>query len=172
MDIDLEAIVAFAYRTGAWDFMHTSWGWPAVESLHFIALSTLLGTVGLFDLRMLGLFRGLSMAALHRLIPFGVAAFGVNIATGALFFINAPDQYFWNPSFRLKLACMVIAGFNVLVFYATVASAVKAAGAYDRAPWAARIMAAVSLSAWIAVIVFGRLITDFRPPFHWDYLFG
>ena len=30
--------------------MHTAWGWPLAESLHFIGLSLLVGTVGLFDL--------------------------------------------------------------------------------------------------------------------------
>lgn len=170
-NLDTEAITRFAVHTGAWDFMHTTWGWPLVESIHFIGLSLLLGTVGLLDLRMMGLFRGVSMAALHRLIPFGVAGFVINVLTGALFFINAPEQYFWNPAFRLKVLAMTIAGVNVIVFYSTVAKAVKSAGAHDLPPVPARIMAGISLLAWTSVVIFGRVITGFRPPWHWDYLF-
>jgi len=34
--------------------MRTSpWAWPVFESLHFIGMSVLIGTVGLFDLRLL-----------------------------------------------------------------------------------------------------------------------
>ena len=31
------------------------WEWPIAESLHFIGLSMLIGTVGVFDLRLMGL---------------------------------------------------------------------------------------------------------------------
>jgi hypothetical protein len=37
------------------DLMHTRWGWPIAESLHFIGLCLLVGCVGTFDLRLLGL---------------------------------------------------------------------------------------------------------------------
>jgi len=36
-------------------FMHSKWGWPAAESVHFLGLSLLIGCIGLFDLRLLGL---------------------------------------------------------------------------------------------------------------------
>ncbi len=37
--------------------------WPTLETLHYLGLCLLLGAVGLFDLRVLGLFKGLSPAA-------------------------------------------------------------------------------------------------------------
>jgi hypothetical protein len=37
--------------------MNSKWGWPAIESLHYLALAMLLGTAGLFDLRLLGFAR-------------------------------------------------------------------------------------------------------------------
>src|SRR5216683_2614039 len=36
-----------------------SWLWPTMETLHYLGLSMLLGTVGLFDLRVLGLAKGI-----------------------------------------------------------------------------------------------------------------
>jgi hypothetical protein len=168
--MDVERIAAFGRASGVYDFMNTAYGWPAIESLHFVGLAVLLGTVGLFDLRALGVAKGVPMTALHRLVPLGVAAFLANIVTGAMFFVSAPDQYMFNPAFRLKLACMALAGLNVAVFYGAFARGVPAEPA-ARATVPVRIVAAVSLLAWIGVIVFGRLITYFRPPYHWQ-VFG
>ena len=166
--MDVESIAAFGHATGVYAFMNSSYGWPTIEVIHFIALSTLLGTVGLFDLRVLGLARAIPMPALHRLVPFGVAAFGVSALTGSLFFMSAPDQYMFNPAFRLKLACMAVAGLNVALFYSAFARRLDGTGAGASAPLSVRIIAAVSLAAWVGVIVFGRLITMFRPPYHWE----
>src|SRR4051794_27949622 len=86
------------------------WLWPACETLHYLGLSLLLGTVGLFDLRMLGLAKGIAPAAIHRLIPWGIGGYIVNILTGTVFFFGHPDQYFYNDAFRLKALFMAVAG--------------------------------------------------------------
>ena len=62
------------------------WVWPMSESLHYIGLSLLLGTVGLFDLRVLGMAKAIPPSALHKLIPIGIAGYCVNILTGITFF--------------------------------------------------------------------------------------
>ena len=46
--------------------LNTRWGWPMAESIHFIGLSLLVGTVGMFDLRLLGVAKQIPPAALHR----------------------------------------------------------------------------------------------------------
>ncbi len=71
------------------------WLWPLCETLHYLGLSILLGTIGLFDLRVLGMAKGITFAALHRLIPFGIGGYVVNIFTGIVFFFGHPDQYFY-----------------------------------------------------------------------------
>jgi hypothetical protein len=162
-------IESFAHATGIYDFMNTKWGWPSIESLHYLGLATLLGTVGLFDLRLLGFARDISIAALHKFVPLGVVAYLNNILTGSLFFVTAPDQYAYNPSFQLKVVCMVIAGINVAVFYTTTSKSVKALEANVAVPFHAKLIAVVSLTSWIGVIIFGRIITAFRPPFHWCF---
>ena len=165
----VQALLDFSHQSGIYDFMHSTWGWPAVETLHFMGLSLLIGTVGLFDLRMMGLASGISMSALHRLVPWGVAGYVLNVMTGVMFVTSAPDQCLFNPAFQTKLALMGIAGINVLFFYRFVFGPVKRAGAGASAPRAAKVAAAVSLSCWIGVIVCGRLITYYRPPYHWCF---
>lgn len=162
--MDVETIAAFGRDSGVYGFMNSKWGWPAIESIHFLALSLLLGTVGLFDLRALGAAREIPLTALHRLVPFGVGAFVVNILTGLMFFVSAPDQYAFNPAFQLKMGCILLAGLNVAVFYSTMAKGL------DRGVGpGVKVVAAISLLAWTGVIVFGRLITYFRPPYHWCF---
>ena len=85
--------------------VNLKWGWPASETVHFIGLSLLFGVVLLVDLRMLGFLKGIPYSTLHRLLPWGVLGFGVNVVTGILFFIGAPpDFYVDNPVFIWKLA--------------------------------------------------------------------
>src|SRR4029453_8768421 len=98
-------------------FMHSKWGWPAAESVHFLGLSLLIGWIGLFDLRLLGLGKRIPIAALHRLIPWGLAGYGINVVSGLAFLMTEPDQYIYNPAFQFKLLFMAVAGFNATAFY-------------------------------------------------------
>ena len=145
-----------------------SWAWPTLETLHYLGLSLLLGTVGVFDLRVLGLARSIPPGTLHKLIPLGIAGWVVNLLTGIVFFSGFPEQYFYNPAFWWKGTFMAIAAINVAVFYlSTSFREVKTMPAGSDAPLTAKIIAGTSLSAWLAVLICGRYLTFFRPPvFH------
>ena len=154
--------------TAASAFMaQTWWAWRVAESLHFFGLSLLIGTVGMFDLRLIGLVKSVPLTALHRLVPWGVFGYFINVSTGILFFAGFPDQYMYNPSFHFKMLFMGMAGINVLVFYLVVFGKIKALDLNDEPPPAARIIGLVSLMCWVAVITFGRLLTFYRPPWSW-----
>src|SRR5262245_7721809 len=99
--------------------MHTRWAWPIAESFHFFGLCLLMGTVGLFDLRLLGFAKRIPLAALHRLIPWGILGYFINVLSGISFFTADPDQYLYNPSFQIKMVFMSLAGINVVLFYVT-----------------------------------------------------
>jgi hypothetical protein len=144
-------------------FMHSSYGWSSCESAHFIGLSMLIGMIGTFDLRLLGVAKRIPIAALHRLIPWGIAGYAINVITGALFVITEPDQYIFNPAFHLKLLFMGLAGINVLAFYLTLFGRVKMLPPGADVPRPAKVVGAVSLTLWILVIICGRLLTFYRP---------
>jgi hypothetical protein len=145
------------------EMMRTAWAWPIAESLHFIGLCLLVGSIGAFDLRLLGLMRRVPIAAMHRFIPWGLLGFAINIGSGLMFLLTEPDQYILNPSFHLKLLFLMIAGTNAATFYLTSWRIVFGAEDVYDAPRRARIIAAISLSAWVAVIICGRMLTFFRP---------
>ena len=143
--------------------MRTAWAWPIAESLHFIGLCMLVGAIGAFDLRLLGVARRVPIEAVHRLVPWGILGFVLNATTGIMFVLTEPDQYIYNPAFHLKLAFIIIAGVNANLFYLTSFRQAFGPTARFDAPRRAKVIAAISLCAWMTVIVSGRLITFFRP---------
>jgi len=150
----------------SWVMNNIRWAWPICESIHFIGLSLLLGTVGFFDLRLLGFARRVPMAAFHRLIPIGITGFVMNALTGFCFLAGTPDQYLINPAFQAKVVLLAVAGFNVSAFYLTMFRRVRRVGPGEQAPLFARIIGGVSLCSWIGVMTAGRLLTFYRPSFY------
>jgi len=144
-------------------FMTSDWGWPTAESIHFLGLSLLVGTIGLFDLRLLGVAKRIPIAALHKLIPWGLLGYGINVVSGLAFLMTEPDQYIYNPAFHFKVLFMAVAGFNASAFYLTGYRRATAPGAPADAPRSAKIIATISLCMWVGVIIGGRLLTFYRP---------
>jgi len=135
------------------------WVWPILEDLHFIGLILLLGTVGVVNLRILGFFKQLPLAPLHRFIAWGIAGFAVNVITGLLFYLGMPDFYIMNVVFQLKLFTIMLAGAILMLFYCTGAfRALGQLGPGEDAPRFAKFIAASSIVLWIAVIILGRYI--------------
>ena len=163
----IEYLLIFSNSTGIYAFMNTPWGWPIIESIHFFGLSLLIGTVGIFDLRLLGLGQGIQYSEMHQLVKVGVFGYFLNVMTGIMFLTTAPDQYIYNPAFQTKLFFMFIAGLNMIVFYLTTSREVKTTPAHSYATHRAKVIGGVSLLCWTIVIIGGRLITYFRPPYHW-----
>lgn len=159
--VQLESTLRSFTRVAA--VMQMDWSWPIVESIHFIGLTLLFGSIAAWDLRLIGLAKHVPLAAFHRLIPVAIVGFGINASSGTLFLMTDPDQYVYNPAFHLKMLCVILAGVNVMVFYLMMFRRVSALGAEAQAPTAARLNGAVSLVLWVTVIVCGRMITFYRP---------
>jgi hypothetical protein len=149
----------------SWFVTEYGWLWPINESLHFCGLTVLAGTVGLFDLRVLGLAKGIAPSTLHATLPWGIAGFVVCAVTGVMFISGAPDQYFYNDAFKLKVVFLGFMGANAAYFYWREFAVVRALGPHDDAPRAAKIVAAASLVFLVAVMLFGRMLTFFRPAY-------
>lgn len=166
-------LLDFAAVTGIeWLMLGHAWAWPSAEILHYTGLSLLFGTIGLFDLRVLGWAKAIPLQALHRLVPLGIAGFVLNLVTGVLFLTSFPDQYVYNPAVQTKFALMFLAGINVLLFYRLAWRDLRELGPDAPAPLRARVFTAISLLAWLGVIAAGRLITFFRPPAYWCFWCG
>ena len=154
----LQIWIYHTFRAMKWaiPFMTSKWGWPFCETVHFFGLSLLIGTIGMFDLRLLGMGKRIPIGALHKLIPWGVSGYVLALLTGIMFLATEPDQYIFNSAFHWKILFMAAAGVNMATFYFAV---------YRRREeeLSAKLIAALSLFLWIGVIVFGRMLTFFRP---------
>jgi hypothetical protein len=148
----------------SWFVLEYRWVWPISESVHFCGLTLLAGTVGLFDLRLLGLVRGIAPSTLHATLPWGLAGFGASVITGVMFISGMPDQYFYNDAFKLKVVFLALMGANAAFFYWREFARVRTLGPHDDAPRSTKVVAAASLFFLIAVMLCGRMITFFRPP--------
>ncbi|HEY2382773.1 MAG TPA: hypothetical protein VGK48_16480 [Terriglobia bacterium] len=133
-----------------------TWVWPSCETLHFVGLSILFTSVFLIDLRMLGMAKKLSFAALYQLMPLGMLGFALNLTTGMFFFIGAPQQYTRNPIFYWKMVFVILCALNVLYFM--LVDQPWTVGPGDDAPFGAKVMAASAIFLWIGVLFFGHML--------------
>jgi len=138
------------------------WWWAFMMDLHFVGLVLLIGTVGILDLRMLGFAKQIPIDPLHRLVPWAMAGFGLNLVTGVLAFTGMDQYYTYDVAFWLKMLAIMLLGLNVAAFYLTGAfDSVEGLGPGDDAPPLAKFIAATSLFLWFTVITLGRYIQSF-----------
>lgn len=143
--------LASAVREGVWLY-------PAIETVHVLALATLFGSIALLDARILGASRRLPLDALarHTLRPVH-AALAALVLTGSLLFISDASALAANPAFRAKMVLVPLAALNALTFQVGWFRRLRVEPSAPIPP-VARAFAAASLVLWTAVIVCGRLI--------------
>lgn len=134
--------------------------WPALEASHIMTLMVFVGTIVIVDLRLLGvMFKNVPVSAIDRkVLPITMVGFAILVVTGLMLFYAKPLTYYNNMYFRLKLIVIAIAMINIVIFHFRVQHNQEKWDNDEKPPKSARIIAAISLSSWILVVVFGRLI--------------
>ena len=136
------------------------WIIPAVQTLHILAIATVLSSVAMIDLRIFGLAgRGVSMAeTAARFIPWVWWSLLVLAVTGITLITGEPVRSLTNPAFQLKMVLLAIAIAVTIYFQLTLRrnaafwdSSVSSAGLI-------RVAAFVTLLLWFAIAVAGRWI--------------
>jgi hypothetical protein len=132
---------------------------PYVEGTHVLALSLSVGTVAWFDLRLLGAaMRSRPVSEVFESVRgWMFAGFGLMFATGALLFAAHATKAYESWSFRAKVALLVLAGLNTLVFHFTIDRSRLEWNAAPVPPLAARMAGLMSLVLWLSVIAAGRM---------------
>ena len=156
---DLLPFAQWLHATPASNWINSSrWLWPLCESLHFMGLSLLIGITGFFDLRLMGFFRRVSIAAARNLMPFALAGFAINAATGVVFLIGLPEQYVNNRVWWFKVGFLALAGLNAAVYETRLSAKVLALAPHADTPRAVKLIGLVSLVSWFAVLYCGRML--------------
>lgn len=131
--------------------------YPLANVLHVLAVATLLGSIAVFDLRVLGLGRGVAVDALARLaLPIAASALCVAVPTGIAMFVAEAPAYVRNPVFLTKIGLIAVAAVNIAVFHSGPLREIKQFA--KEPPRLARAGAAASLGLWLAAVAAGRLI--------------
>jgi len=142
-------------------FIHKkAWAFTTVEVAHVFAGSLLLGTIMIVDLRLLGFAskRRAFTELARQVLPFTWSAFVLTIVAGSLLFISRPMEYLENPVFWTKMALIVLAGVNMMIFEFITVRGVQKWNIDSVPPPQARLAGAISISCWVMVIFLGRLI--------------
>jgi hypothetical protein len=135
-----------------------SWLWPLCESLHFIGLALLIGGAGFLDLRLLGMFRGVSIRDVKSFMPWAIGGFVVNAITGVLFVIMQPHLYLTGAIWWTKVGFILLAGLNAAFFETRLSKQALAMAPDADTPAAMKVIGGLSLFSWFAVLYCGRML--------------
>jgi hypothetical protein len=135
------------------------WLYPSVEILHILGFVTLVGSIAVFDLRLLGLTRELPVRALARhVLPWTLGALLLIVPTGLAMFVAHASDFIGNRAFVLKMTLLAAAGANAAAFHLGPYRSAERWSQGVAPPVAARVHAVASLLIWIGVIACGRLL--------------
>ena len=128
------------------------WVIPLTQTLHILAITVVVGSVGFLDLRVLGLaLRSQDgLALLDQSLPRAWVALVVLLATGSILVVGEPDRSLGNPTFQLKMTLLLVA----IGLTLALARSLRQGGART----STRLIAAASLLVWVAIIFAGRWI--------------
>jgi hypothetical protein len=136
----------------------SAWLYPAAEVLHIIAFVLTVGCLLVLDARLIGLGRRIAFdQAAGSLLPWAIGAFCFTIPTGILLLLPEAVNIARNPAFLVKMAMMVLAGANAVMFHLGPWRQ-RDLWMHGAPPLSARMSGAVSILLWIGVITSGRLI--------------
>ena len=135
------------------------WLYPSVEIVHIVGFTILVGSVAMFDLRVLGLSKRIPVRALSRhLLPWSVGALMLIVPSGLLMFSAHAGDFLNNGAFQLKMALLVTAGLNAAFFHTGPYQSVKTWDIDAPAPIIAKLSVIASLIIWLTIISCGRLL--------------
>jgi hypothetical protein len=137
----------------------TGYAFQWILTVHTLGMGFVAGTSAAVALRLLGVAKGVPVAAMERFYPVIWIAFAANLASGVLLFAGYPYKAATNPVFYVKLALIVL-GVTVMMKIRSEVLRRAPADLPRGTPLAQRAkrLAAVSLMCWAGAIVAGRFL--------------
>ena len=126
------------------------------QTVHFFGYTLVFATVLVVALRILGVWKSMSFAAVHRLLPLGAFGVMMNIFTGMLMLMADTHRYVNEAAFWPKMFFLPIGAIAVLYF--SLSDKLWALKPGDDAPIGAKWVAVLVLVSWTFVIMGGRLL--------------
>jgi len=137
-----------------------AWSWPTLEMIHYVGMAFLFGVFLIYMFRMLGIVKGISFSALHRLLPMAIIGFVLNTVSGMIFFAASPQLYLGKETFHKKIAGILVATLPLIYF--TMFDEPWKLREDDRAPGILKIAAIGMFGLLCAVMYYGRFLPFFN----------
>jgi hypothetical protein len=136
----------------------STWTFPIIEGTHLLGIAASVGTLLVMDLRLAGwLFRREPFSEVTRAVmPISLVGFTVMFATGIVLFWCQAVKAYGSIFFKIKIALLLLAGINALVFELTLRRQSAAWDSDPVPPLRARIAGITGLILWAGVICAGR----------------
>jgi len=119
-------------------------------------MAFLFGVSTVYLFRMLGIMKGISFPALHRLLPMAIIGFVLNTLTGMIFFAAAPQIYLGKQGFHTKILGILLA--TVPILYFTMFDEPWKVQADGDVPATVKIAAVATFVLVVVVMAYGRFL--------------
>lgn len=133
------------------------WVIPTVQSVHILAIATVMASVVMLDFRLLGVTgRGQTIPEMaERFLPWVWGAVAVLAASGSILIIGEPGRELLSQVFWAKMTLLACALTLTGVFQYVLYNSNKF---WERRKVVARVTAVVSLLLWCSILAAGRWI--------------
>ena len=136
------------------------WTYGCVNLIHILGVATLFGSVVILDLRLLGLWRGIALAAISKpTVRVATAGFIIAAISGPCLLATKATEYVGNPFLAIKFPAIALGLINVVAL--GLSPAWQARGQRELSRREHRqlaVMGGLSLACWLTAITAGRLI--------------
>jgi hypothetical protein len=139
------------------------WSYPLVNAAHLLGVALLVGSIVPLDLRLLGVWRSVSLAPLGGVLS-RIAGTGLVLAMifGTLLFITRASEYIVSNVFISKMVVVAVGTANALALRMTWPAHVSEITSTEvKTPARLRFAAGISLATWLAALTLGRLVGYF-----------
>ncbi len=132
--------------------------WPVLEGSHLLGMALMMAPVMMYDFRLIGIrWKSDPVSSVKwSFLPITFCGFVLMVTTGVLLFWSEPLKCYNSGYFRIKVAALILAGLNALVFHSTIDRTTAQWDTASPPPFRARMAGMLSLTLWTTVIFAGR----------------
>jgi hypothetical protein len=132
--------------------------WPVLEGSHLLGMALMMAPVMMYDLRLIGVRWKSDPVSKVKwgFLPVTFFGFALMVSTGVLLLLSEPVKCYKSGYFRIKVAALILAGLNAMVFHSTIDRTTAEWDTASPPPFRARMAGVLSLTLWTAVIFAGR----------------
>jgi hypothetical protein len=136
------------------------WTYGVVNLIHILGVASLFGAVLVLDLRLVGCWRNIALAAISRpTVPIATIGFIVAALSGVCLLATKATEYVGNPFVYIKFPAIALGLLNVAAlnsFSAWKQHRIRDLSAQEQSRLA--MFGGISLACWLTAVTAGRMI--------------